>query len=733
MSAATGPQFVLDGHWASEAGGRGQVVFNAEGIRCANCSRSIRRGLDALPGVVSADVNVVNSRVSVTWDTRRTSLQKVLGTVAALGFRPVPLVGEVAAIAQRDERRSMLKRIGLAAIGSMQIMMYAFGLYAGAFDGIDPQWATLLRYTCLIVAAPVLLYSGAPILRGALADIRRRTLGMDITVSIALVLAFLASTWNTIAGTGEVYFDSVTMFILFLLLGRWFEMKGRHQAASVTDALARALPAKARLLDDQNRVSEVPLAQLRVGDRIQVGSGQVIPVDGIVLSGDTLVDESLVTGESTPQRRSAGGELLGGSLNTGGSIDVRVTQAPQDSTLHALVRLLERAQSERPRLGLAAERMASWFILRVLVLTVLVGIVWAFVDPSRVLPAVLAVLVATCPCALSLATPVAIAAATSQLARNGVLVTRANAVEGLAHVDSVVLDKTGTLTQGSARLLETRLTDGPGSAGLDVAAAQAIAAALESSSDHPVAAAFRVHANPDVRCQDAREIAGHGIEGHVGAVQWRLGSPAFVAEITGTPAQMNDGIVLGSAKGVAASFAISDELRPEARQTVDELRALGLTVHIASGDRAGPVEYVARELGLDAPLSRLKPADKLDYVRRLQAQGHQVLMTGDGINDGPVLAAANVSLAMGNGSSIAHAAGDLLLLRDSLSALPESVRVARRTLQVVRQNLRWSAFYNLAAIPLAALGLMPPWVAAIGMSTSSLIVVLNARRIQHTA
>lgn len=727
MNATARPQFVLDGHWASETDGRGQVVFNAEGIRCANCSRSIRRGLDALPGVVSAEVNVVNSRVSVTWDTQRTSLHKVLGTVASLGFRPVPLVGEAAALAQRSEQRSMLKRIGLAAIASMQIMMYAFGLYAGAFDGIDDNWAQLLRITCLVVASPVLLYSGAPILRGALQDIRRRTLGMDVTVSIALVLAYLASAWNTLRGHGDVYFDSVTMFILFLLLGRWFEMKSRHQAASITDALARALPANARLLDDQNQSTEVPVSQLRVGERILVGSGQVIPVDGIVLAGQTQVDESLVTGESTPQQRRIGGLLLGGSLNAGPAITVGVMHAPQDSTLHALVRLLERAQSERPRLGLAAERMASWFIVRVLLLTVVVGVVWTFVDPARTLPAVLAVLVATCPCALSLATPVAIAAATSRLARAGVLVTRANAVEGLAHVDTVVLDKTGTLTQGSAHLLETRVIGN-----FDAAHARAIAAALESVSSHPVAAAFRAAAEKSLSCDDANEIAGQGIEGHVAGVLWRVGSPAFVQALSPDEGPVPDGIALGNAAGIVASFTISDALRPEARRTVSELRDLGLSVHLASGDRADPVEYVARELGLEARGSRLKPADKLDFVRSLQAAGHQVLMTGDGINDGPVLAAANVSLAMGNGSSIAHAAGDLLLLRDSLVALPESIRVARRTLQVVRQNLRWAAFYNIAAIPLAALGFMPPWVAAIGMSTSSLIVVLNARRIQNT-
>jgi Cu2+-exporting ATPase len=731
---AARPAFTLEGHWASEADGRGHVVFNAEGIRCANCASSIQAGVGALPGVLSTDVNVVNGRVSVGWQTGRTSLGAILGKVAELGFRPVPLVGDAAASERRIERRQTMKRIGLAGLGSVQIMMYASGLYTGAFQGIDPVIAEFLKLTCLLIATPVLFYSGAPILRGALLDIQRRTLGMDVTVSLALLLAYFASAFNTLRGTGEVYFDSVTMFIFLLLLGRYFEMKGRHQAASATDALARALPASVnRMLPDGVGTELVPLAAVQVGDRLLIASGQVVPVDGRVAAGEARVDEALVTGESVAQYRGVGEPLLGGSLNVGGAATIEVTSAPHDSTLHSLVRLLERAQSERPRLGRAAERMASWFIVRILLLTALVGIVWLFIEPSRAFPAVLAVLVATCPCALSLATPVAIASATSRLARLGILVTRSDAVEGLAHVDTVMLDKTGTLTAGNARVIETRTDDSIASG-----PALAIAAALEATSRHPVADAFRSHARNDVVCLDAHEVAAAGIEGSVGGHRWRIGEPTFAAGL-GADAQQaiadfvarqgEPGIALGDAAGLHAAFVVSDELRAESRDTVQALRGLGLAVRLASGDRPGPVAHVARELGITEHDARLRPEDKLAVLRRLQQAGRKVLMIGDGINDGPVLAAADVSLAMGHGSSIAHAAGDLVLLRDSLGTLPESIRVARRTLTVIRQNLRWAAGYNLAAVPLAALGLMPPWIAAIGMSVSSLVVVMNARRI----
>jgi Cu2+-exporting ATPase len=729
---------LLESHWTSESGGEGQAVFMAEGIHCANCARSIRRALDALPGVHRAEVNVAHGRVSVTWDTDRTDLGAILRAVAATGFRPVPLVGEAAATAQRRERRAALKRIGLAAIGAMQLMMYAAGLWAGALQGIDPKIADYLRWTCLLIATPVLFYSGAPILLGGLQDVRRRVLGMDVTVSLALLLAYGASTFNTVRGAGEVYFDSVAMFILFLLSGRYIEMRGRHQAASVTDALARSLPSKVQRLDAASgSVARVPLASVVEGDLLRVASGAVVPVDGSVTDGVALVDESLVTGESLPCRRAVGDALLGGSSNAGATFTMRASRRADESTLHGLVQLLERAQGERPRLGVAAERMASWFVLRVLVLTLLVGLAWLYVEPARAMPAVLAVLVATCPCALSLATPVAIAAATARLAREGVLVVRADAVEGLATIDSVLLDKTGTLTVGHPEVTGVQVwIDGSLEGGPErftVREALTIAAALERGSQHPIAVAFRDHADPAVDCADAHEIAGCGLQGTVHGHLWRIGQADFVRGIAvlpghRLPADPGPGVTLASDDGRMASFDIRDALRTDAAATVRGLQASGLAVRIASGDRPQTVAGVAASLGLVDAEGGMTPTDKLARLRTLQTAGHRVLMVGDGINDGPVLAAADVSMAMGRGSPIAQAASDLLLLRDSLAALPVAVRVARNALQRVRQNLRWAAGYNLAALPLAALGFMPPWAAALGMSVSSLLVVFNARR-----
>lgn len=738
---------LLAAHWASESGGEGHVVFTAEGIHCANCARSIRQGLDALPGVRRVEVNIVDGRVSVVWDSARTTLGAILGRVAQVGYRPVPLVGEAAAAAQHAERRASLMRIGLAGLGTTLLMLYAAVEWVGALRGIEPARAGHLRWICLWVTTPVLLFSGAQILRGGLRDIRRGTLGMDVTVSLALLLAYGASVVATVRDAGEVYFDSVAMFILLLLLGRHLELRSRHAAASVTDALARSLPTRVQRVDPTTgAVARVPLAEVAAGDRLRVASGETVPVDGVVLEGLALVDESLLTGEAEPHRRVPGEALLGGSANAGATFTLRATRRADESTLHGLVRLLERAQGERPRLGMAAERMASWFVLRVLALTALVGLGWAYFDPARAMPAVLAVLVATCPCALSLATPVAIAAATSRLARLGVLVMRADAVEGLAGVDTVLLDKTGTLTIGRPEVRTVRI--GRDEAGMPTPPvltereALAVAAALDRGSQHPVALAFRAHADPAVDCADAQELAGQGVTGTVTGRRWRLGQPAFalggrtprfdtvaVRDPTDTASTLpGSTVVLADDAGRAALFEIRDALRTDAMATIAALRDAGFAVRIASGDRPGTVAHVAAMLGITEAEGAMGPTDKLSRLKGLQAAGHRVLMVGDGINDGPVLAAADVSMAMGRGSAIAHAAGDLLLMRESLAALPAAMRVARTALLRVRQNLRWAAAYNLAVIPLAALGFVPPWVGALGMSLSSLVVVSNARR-----
>jgi Cu2+-exporting ATPase len=712
--------------WNDRSHGRARAVFAAKGIRCASCSRTVEKAVRQLPGIENVDVNVATGRVCVDWDAARTRLPDILAAVDKAGFQPVPLIGERAATALARERRAALKRIGLAGLGMMQVMMYVLGIYVARPESIDPAIASYLRYVGLLITTPVLVYSGGPFFAGAWRNLRERALGMDVPVALALTLAYAASVFNTLRGSGQTYFDSVTMFIFFLSAGRYLEMVVRQQSLSLSEAVARSLPSHVSRVTATGSTERIPLERVSAGDRILVPRGAVVPVDSTVADTEALVDESLVTGESRPERKPVGGTIPGGAVNVGAPIQIIASCDASSSTLASIVALVERAQGVRPRLTRAADRVANGFIAAILLIAIVVAAAWIFVDSSRAFPAALAVLVVTCPCALSLATPVAVAAASTRLARSGLLTTRADALERLAQVDTVVLDKTGTLTLSDSSIAEVDV-----SAWLTPSHALAIAAALERASAHPLAAVFAPHADAAVVATDVVEYEGRGIEGQINGDRWRLGKRAFVSELAGALALggVGDDLCLANAAHEEAVFKIGERVRPEAQPTVQALNQLGVRAVIASGDQQSAVTRVAQTLGIEDAHARLSPADKTELVDELQSDGHRVLMLGDGVNDGPVLAAAHVSCAMGRGSAIAQSAADFLLLNDSLQVVAEGIRTARRMGTVIKQNLFWALLYNAVAIPLAALDWVPPWLAALGMSASSLFVVLNARRL----
>jgi len=693
-----------------------------EDTRCSACSWLISERLRRLPGVSQASMNPATGRAQVAFDRSRVGLGAVLRAIAALGYRPHVLgAADTLAITTR-ERRVALKRLVVAGFGMMQVMMIAVGLYIGASQGMDPTIREYLRITCLIVTGPVLVYAGRPFFAGALASWRSRQLGMDVPVVIGLSLAFIASSWNTLLHRGEVYFDSVTMFVFLLLLGRYVEMSARHRAGSTADALLRLVPATALRIRDGVR-ERVPVIALMAGDRIIVPVGECFPADGRVTSGSTDVDESLLTGESLPIPKAPGSLTVAGSLNTGAPVEIALSAVGQSTVLAGIVRLLERAQSERPRIARLADRAASGFVACVLLGALLVALLWLWVDPSRAFEATLSVLVVTCPCALSLATPTVVTAATAALARQGLLVTRADALEALARADHVVFDKTGTLTLGQPQIEKAVPYVGTVDEALN------IGRALEQGSEHPLALAFA-----GFTTATATAVAVHpgaGVEGIIGTERLRIGHTSFVEAIAGPrPKDLpTASIDLGGEHGWRATFQIGDSLRPEAARVVRQLEALGLTPHIASGDHPLAVTTVAARLGIKDWHARLTPSAKLALLQRLIVRGHQVLVVGDGINDAPILGAAAVSVALGSGSALAQSSADLIALRGELATLPLAIATARRASRVIRQNLIWASAYNLIALPIAALGWVPPWLAAVGMSTSSLLVVLNALRL----
>ncbi len=714
--------------FAEREGDRASASIFAGGMYCAACSWLIETTLTKTPGILSADVNPVTHRVLVTWRPGEIGLGGVLGVLSGLGYKPQPLAPDADARPELVEQRAALKRLLVASIGMMQVMMFAVGLYSGQFQGIDENMQRFLRFVSLFVTTPVVFYSARPFFAGAMRGVRARRPGMDLPVSIAIGGAYLASVYSTFTGGAEVWFDSVTMFVFFLTLGRFLEMRARHRSVDRSAALSSLMPNTVTRIDaDETRV--VPASQLVAGDRVRVRPGEAIPADGVIESGTTAIDESVLTGESQAQLKRPGDAIVAGSVNLDGVIEMRVRHTGVDTTLGTIGRLSERARYARPAFVQLSDKIASYFVVAILILAAGVAGAWYLVDAERAFVVTLSVLVVTCPCALALATPAAFAAAGSRLSELHLLITNGNAVEALSRATHVVFDKTGTLTRGMPSVLRVTLFD----TGLDETQARNIAAALETASTHPIARAFS-KPSAALAVSEPKVAVGEGVEGIVEGRHWRLGSPAFVAADAPDDTEIDDGatrVFLGTDGRLAARFDIGDELRPDARHALNELKRIGLDLALLSGDREPAVKRVAAALDIRDARARCSPKDKLEAIHALQSAGATVVMVGDGINDAPVLAGADASIAPSHAALLAQTSADILMLGESLEPLVTAFRAARQTMRIVRQNMAWAIGYNLSAVPLAAAGLVPPWAAAIGMSASSLIVVLNALRLSR--
>lgn len=713
----------------------GDAVFTVEGIRCAACVWLIERRVAALPGVTEALLNVATERLHVRWDPAACRASDILAALQAIGYTAYPLDTARHAAHLDRERKTLFRRLFVAGLAMMQVMMYAFPVYLATDGTMDADMRALMHWAALMLTAPAVAYSAWPFFRGAWLDLRRGVAGMDVPVALGILAASGASVVATVRGHGEVYFDSITMFVFLLLGSRYLELDARRRAAGALDGLQRAAPATALRLHrypDARATELVATGALVPGDVVLVAPGQAVPADGVIVEGDTEVDLALLTGESRTRALGPGAPLPGGAVNVAQAIVVRVTSSARDSTLALLVRLVERAGQNKPALALWADRVGAWFVLGLLALTVVVAASWFVVDPARAWPAAIAVLVVSCPCALSLATPTALAAATDRLLRRGALAVKPHVLETLGRATHVVFDKTGTLTHGHPVL---RRTVTFGAAGRRMALQ--LAAALEAGSAHPLAQAIRDAAGaPALAAGLVRQVVGQGIEGEIGGRRYRLGNAAFVAGLAGSdaPCAQPAGVTavwLGSAAGWTARFDLVDALRPEAQDVVATLAAAGKTVILLSGDDDEAAQDVATQLGIAHALGRQLPEDKLNVVRGLQGEGAVVAMVGDGINDAAVLSGADVSFAMGQGAQLAQLHADCVLLGEGLRPLAAALDTAGATLRTIRQNLGWAMVYNVAAIPAAACGLLNPWLSGAGMAASSALVVLNALRLRR--
>lgn len=720
-----------------------------EGITCAACVWLNERHLAQLKGVLGVQVNYATRRARIRWDDSVIRLSAILGAVAGIGYRAHPYDAGRAEEVARREQRDALWRLLVAGLGMMQVMMYALPVYMASAADMSESIRALMRWAGLLLTLPVVFYSAAPFFRRAIRDLRLRRVGMDVPVALGIGIAFAASAWATLLQSGQVYFDSVSMFVFFLLGGRYLEMLARQRATRGVDALGRILPVFARRLGGDGQLEEqVPVNVLVVGDRILVRPGETIVVDGEVCAGASEVSEAWLTGESAPVTKRPGDAVLGGSLNGSGVLEVRALKVGEATRLATVRRLMERAMAERPRVVEQADRVAALFTSVLLGLGVLAGLYWWHADASQALRIVVSVLVVSCPCALSLATPVALTVATDVASRIGLLVTRGYAIETLARARHFVFDKTGTLTTGAMRVEQVLCV--PGVSQQEVLG---VAAALEQYSEHAIARAIVRAAGLDAaqgtgpeRChaEKVRVEAGQGLAGEVDGRPYVLGRADYVAQALHQPmpaALQSDSactrVYLGEAGRWLASIELDDSLRPDALALVRGLRAEGCEISIFSGDVAASVARVAGELGIQDARAGLSPEAKHAAVRELQAQGAArgtiIAMVGDGINDAPVLAQAHVSMAMAGGTDLAKHQADILLLDDSLMALLRGRRLARKTQRIIRENLVWALAYNLLAIPAAMAGWVTPLIAGIGMGASSLLVVLNALRISRGA
>ncbi|WP_022954320.1 heavy metal translocating P-type ATPase [Leucothrix mucor] len=703
-----------------------------QGMYCSSCAWLIDSSLSQLPGVERVQLNPDTHQVQLFWKPEQSRLSDILSTISKLGYQPRPLNESETGVDKREfENRQSLKRLAVAGFGMMQVMTYAIGVYLGDYQGMDEGIRQFLNLVSLLVATVVVFYSGAPFFKHAWFDLKNRHLGMDVPVALAIGGAYSASLWQVLIDHtlgAEVYFDSAVMFVFFLSLGRFLEMRARYSAASSADALRQLLPPLVTVWRNGESLVISP-QQLEKSDEVDVLAGETIPCDGRVLNGEAQLDESLLTGEARAVACAKDSLVTGGTKLQSGRLRLVVTQAWEQSAVASIKQLLDRAQSQRPQRVRLADAMARYFVAGLLVLAFAVGLFWYIVAPDRVFGIVLSVLIASCPCAFSLATPAVLTVASHFLSRHGVLLSNADACESLLSVNHWCFDKTGTLSTAELVVEHAELF-----ADMPEADCLAVIGAIERQTDHVLASAFS--SNNTLQATDVQVVHGSGVYGQVSGKQYFIGNPSWIeaqCSIANMPSlqDQHSVILLAEAGKLLAAVYLSDKIRRDAAPVLQSLKQQGDQISILSGDRQGVVSRFAQSLPVDKALGDLLPADKVAYLRELQAQGQHVAMIGDGVNDAPVLGQANVSIAMASGSQLSQSQADVILLGGRLQGLGIAQQVAKRAQYIIRQNLTWAILYNLTVLPLAATGVLAPWMAAIGMSLSSLAVVVNARRLNR--
>lgn len=697
-----------------------EVLLSVEGITCAACAWLIEKQLLNLKTVKRVDVNTSTNRAMIQWDKTCTPLSEIITALAKIGYKAYPFQSDIEAQQKQQTAKAYIRRLGVAGLMTMQVMMFAFAMYFGMFSGMDSNFEQYFRWISLVLASPVILYSALPFLTNAINGLKSKQLNMDLPVSLAIFGAYGASCYATFMEVGEVYFESVCMFTFLLLLGKYLEFRARLKASEFTANLQKLLPLTARTINDNGEELIIAAKKLKLNDLVLIKAGETIPADGELVKGKTTVDESMMTGEHQPVTKFIGHNVYAGCVNHDGVIEIKINKIGQNTLLNQIIRLQHNALTKRPKLVEITDKVAQWFIASLLIFASITAIGWYQIAPEHAFWITISVLVATCPCALSLAIPTALTCAVATLTRKGILIKQAHVLETLSQITLFAFDKTGTLTQGKFSLDAVDILDKQYTKGQILE----IAAMLESYSEHPIASAFNEFTPAQRTFVDVEIHPGLGISAQDDMNHYAIGKSGWF-DSKKTNAQAS----LYINKQVVARFYFIDKIKKDAKQLVDSLKSQKLTCHMLTGDASDAGQKIAKQLKLNSVQSGCSPQDKQTAVEQWASQNEVVAMVGDGVNDSPVFASAHLSIAMETGADISKNSADVVLLNSDLASIDHLLNVAKQTRRIIKQNLALSLLYNGSILPLAALGLVAPWMAVIGMSASSIIVICNSLRL----
>lgn len=716
-----------------------EAILTVDGISCAACAWLIEMQISKLTGVVDISVNATSQRATVKWHDDTVKLSEILIAIENIGYHALPFKANDAEIQNKKHSKIFIKRLGISGILMMQVMMIAIGLYFGAFADMAEHNKVYLRWISFLLTLPIVSYGAFPFYTGAINAIRAKRLSMDVPVSIAIILAFSASGWATISQQGEVYFESVSMFTFLLLIGKFLEFRARSRAAQVSANLLKLMPMTATKLNDNDPQEDgeneqlIAAKQLIKGDKVIVKPGEVVPADGIILSGQSQLNEAMLSGEQRPITKGEHDKVFAGTINGDGNLIVKVDQPSSHSFLSQLIRLSEHSQAHKPKLARFSDKVAQYFVAIILVTAIGTALYWHQHLPEEAFWITLSVLVATCPCALSLATPTALTCATTRLNRDGIMIKSAHVMETIPQVNCFAFDKTGTLTTGEFAIEQVELANLQQATSYSKEQVLAIAAALEAHSEHPIAKPFAKYRDFSITAAKVDVVSGQGVTGIIDGQSYSIGKPNWLLDKVQAEQFAQCTCILtrtaeDTAPIVIASFKLVDKIRDEAPQVIEQLNNVASTM-LLSGDSQIACNSIQQKLALQSAQGGLTASDKMEIIQSKQAQAHHVVMTGDGVNDSPVFGAAHVSIAMGCGADIAKSGADVILLNNKLTSILTLSKVAKKTRKIIFQNYLWAFGYNAIVLPLAVCGFITPYMAVIGMSASSILVITNSLRL----